>query len=181
MTTLGLGLRAEVISHDKDVQYGQFAVVYRMGNKQSRTPVELAEVPADAVLPEPLPLEEPMLASVQSACVEVRGMNEDIHFQTDSDELSADGIALIDQVRERLASCSDLTVELVGHTDSIGAEVYNQALSERRANAVKQKMYSMGAESFRITSKGYGETQPKSSNKTIDGRKQNRRVEFVLR
>src|SRR6059036_2623110 len=67
-----------------------------------------------------------------------------------------------------------------GHTDSIGSDAYNQRLSERRANAVGDYMIARGIEAQRITTKGWGESKPIASNKTKEGRAQNRRVEITV-
>ncbi len=70
--------------------------------------------------------------------------------------------------------------EINGHTDSIGSEQYNQTLSEKRAQAVMQKLIEIGLDRARLTYKGYGETQPLSTNDTKEGREQNRRVEATI-
>lgn len=67
-----------------------------------------------------------------------------------------------------------------GHTDSTGADSYNQQLSERRANAVRDFLLANGIAASRVTAKGYGESQPIASNNTSQGRQQNRRVEISL-
>ena len=66
-----------------------------------------------------------------------------------------------------------------GHTDSIGSDAYNQRLSERRANAVRDYMVSRGIDAQRITTKGWGKSKPIASNKTKEGRARNRRVEIT--
>jgi OOP family OmpA-OmpF porin len=72
----------------------------------------------------------------------------------------------------------DLRIEVAGHTDSRGAEAYNQDLSERRANAVATYLRDAGVTNS-VSARGYGESQPVASNDTDEGRQQNRRV--VLR
>ncbi|MBX5462834.1 MAG: OmpA family protein [Steroidobacteraceae bacterium] len=67
-----------------------------------------------------------------------------------------------------------------GHTDNVGSDQVNQALSERRANTVAQYLRSKGIVDQRIATVGYGETRPIASNDTPDGRQQNRRVELTL-
>lgn len=69
-----------------------------------------------------------------------------------------------------------LTVEIQGHTDSIGSEAYNLGLSTKRAEAVKQHMVKKGINPSRMTTKGFGESKPVASNRTSDGRAHNRRV-----
>ena len=68
----------------------------------------------------------------------------------------------------------------IGHTDSIGADAYNQKLSVRRAESVKSYLVSKGVEPNRIYTEGKGEKQPVASNKTADGRQKNRRVEIEV-
>ena len=68
-------------------------------------------------------------------------------------------------------------VVLSGHTDSVGTEAYNQKLSEKRANAVAKALEELGVSADKITSIGYGELKPIASNKTKEGRAENRRVE----
>ena len=67
-----------------------------------------------------------------------------------------------------------------GHTDSVGTPAYNQTLSEQRAAAVSNYLGAEGVPSSRITSIGYGETHPKGSNDTPEGRQLNRRVEIHI-
>jgi OOP family OmpA-OmpF porin len=66
-----------------------------------------------------------------------------------------------------------------GHTDSDGDDAFNQTLSEARAKTVMDKLTSMGISTDRLTSKGWGETMPVTSNETAEGKAENRRVEFV--
>ncbi|NOQ65066.1 MAG: OmpA family protein [Methyloprofundus sp.] len=73
-----------------------------------------------------------------------------------------------------------LTVELNGHTDSTGPAAYNLGLSERRAIAVKNHLVKKGIDANRLTTKGFGETQPIASNDTREGRAENRRVGFTI-
>ena len=71
----------------------------------------------------------------------------------------------------------DITLELEGHTDSLGPDEYNQKLSEDRAAAVKAKIVEdYGIAANRITTNGYGETRPIADNNTDEGRARNRRV-----
>ncbi|MGO9613227.1 MAG: OmpA family protein [Dissulfurispiraceae bacterium] len=72
-------------------------------------------------------------------------------------------------------------IKLEGHTDSVGTKQYNQALSERRALAVKEYLVKGGGiDKARITTAGYGESQPIATNKTKEGRAENRRVEVLI-
>ncbi|WP_299115684.1 OmpA family protein [uncultured Winogradskyella sp.] len=74
---------------------------------------------------------------------------------------------------------ADFAIE--GHTDSVGSKSTNQALSERRANAVRDYLIANGISADRLTAAGYGEDNPIATNKTRAGRKENRRVEVKLK
>jgi len=94
---------------------------------------------------------------------------------------------LLGGARERLAKVSgivlaypSLHLSVEGHTDSIGTDDYNQQLSEKRAQAVREYLVQQGISSDAISASGFGKTAPVASNDTPDGRKQNRRVELVL-
>jgi outer membrane protein OmpA-like peptidoglycan-associated protein len=89
--------------------------------------------------------------------------------------------------REKLAKVAGivlahpgLTLEVEGHTDSIGSDEYNQKLSEARASAVRDYLAGQGIKSDAITARGFGKTQPVASNSTAEGRQRNRRVEMVV-
>lgn len=89
--------------------------------------------------------------------------------------------------RERLARISgivlaypDLKLEIEGHTDSIGSDAFNQRLSERRADSVRDYLVNANVPGDNVVSRGFGKTQPVADNKTAAGRKLNRRVEMVV-
>jgi outer membrane protein OmpA-like peptidoglycan-associated protein len=73
-----------------------------------------------------------------------------------------------------------LHLQVEGHTDSVGSDEYNQQLSERRADAVRDYIVQQGISAQSIEAKGFGKTDPIASNETTEGRQQNRRVELVL-
>jgi len=73
----------------------------------------------------------------------------------------------------------DLKFEVDGHTDNSGNAQHNMELSQQRADAVKKQLVSMGIDASRLTTKGFGDTKPISTNDTPDGKSNNRRVEFV--
>lgn len=107
-------------------------------------------------------------------------LNADTFFDFDKDTLKPEGRQVLDQVAAQANSINLETLIAVGHTDSIGTEQYNQGLSERRANTVKQYLVSKGIDSNRIYTEGKGELQPVASNATREGRAQNRRVEIEI-
>jgi len=73
------------------------------------------------------------------------------------------------------------TIEVAGHTDSIGSAAYNQRLSERRAGSVANYLEGIGVNGSRIDAVGYGKSQPRATNSTANGRQLNRRVEIHIR
>ncbi len=75
---------------------------------------------------------------------------------------------------------ADAKVEITGHTDSVGNSEFNQVLSERRAASVKAYLVERGVAAERISVNGYGESRPRASNDTIEGRRRNRRVEIKV-
>jgi outer membrane protein OmpA-like peptidoglycan-associated protein len=72
-------------------------------------------------------------------------------------------------------------VEIQGHTDNRGNDAYNLDLSQRRADSVRAWLISAGVSADRTVAKGYGETQPLTSNKSRNGRARNRRVQFIIK
>jgi len=89
--------------------------------------------------------------------------------------------------REKLAKIAGivsghpgLKLDVEGHTDSVGAEAYNQHLSEQRGDSVRDYLVQQGMAGTSVTAKGFGETQPVSTNDTAQGWQQNRRVELVI-
>jgi outer membrane protein OmpA-like peptidoglycan-associated protein len=89
--------------------------------------------------------------------------------------------------REKLARISGiilahpgLTMQVEGHTDSVGSDEFNQTLSEKRAFAVRDYLTGQGINAASITARGFGKTQPVVSNDTAAGRQQNRRVEMIV-
>jgi OOP family OmpA-OmpF porin len=106
--------------------------------------------------------------------------NADTFFDFDKSTLKPEGRQLLDQVAQQASGIDLETIIAVGHTDSIGTEAYNQKLSERRAASVKSYLVSKGIDPNRIYTEGKGELNPIASNKTKEGRAQNRRVEIEI-
>jgi OOP family OmpA-OmpF porin len=100
-----------------------------------------------------------------------------VQFGFDSDVITEDSAVILDEVA-RMMKNSPKNVEVSGHTCSIGAAEYNQALSQRRANAVKNYLVKKGIPASSITATGYGESQPKFDNRTNEGCRLNRRTEI---
>lgn len=101
-------------------------------------------------------------------------------FAFDSAELTSEASAVLDQVASRLTGANLVSVRVVGHTDSVGSDGYNQGLSERRAASVVSYLSSHGVPAEKLSSSGQGESQPVADNGTDEGRAQNRRVELFV-
>jgi outer membrane protein OmpA-like peptidoglycan-associated protein len=104
----------------------------------------------------------------------------DILFDVNQATLKAGAANNVQKIAAILNQYPNYRISVEGHTDSQGSDTYNQSLSERRAAAVLQQLVAGGVSGDRITSKGFGESQPVASNDTPAGRQQNRRVEVVV-
>lgn len=104
----------------------------------------------------------------------------DYLFATNSASLLPGSQPEIQRVANVLRQYPETTIQIAGHTDSQGNEVYNQQLSERRAQAVRNAIVGMGVDPGRVTTIGYGESRPVAGNDTASGRQQNRRVEVRI-
>lgn len=105
---------------------------------------------------------------------------EGVYFDFDKATIKPEGKAVLDQAAALLGKHERVVVEVAGHTDSVGSDAYNQGLSERRANAVKDYLVGKGVTATRLTARGYGESRPVASNDTDAGRAENRRVELIV-
>lgn len=105
---------------------------------------------------------------------------KNIQFETNSDNLTALSIPIINNVADILSKYPNYGVNITGHTDSDGAASSNLTLSDKRAKKCLTYLVSKGIEANRLTAQGYGETKPIASNKTKAGKQANRRVEFDL-
>ncbi|WP_239691525.1 OmpA family protein [Hymenobacter lapidarius] len=103
-----------------------------------------------------------------------------ILFGTNSSSLTPAAAGNIDQLAATLKKYGDTNVVVEGHTDSSGSDAINQPLSERRARAVANEITSQGIDDARITSTGYGSTQPVADNTSVAGKAANRRVEVAI-
>lgn len=137
------------------------------GNVDMRT--ELSEVR----LPEPI-----RLATIENMKTEDISLPlNNLFFETAKYELQPESFPELNRLADLLQS-ENLRIEVQGHTDNVGNEAGNQALSENRAKSVRAYLIERGCNAVSITSKGFGESKPKASNDTEEGRAQNRRVEI---
>jgi OmpA-OmpF porin, OOP family len=104
----------------------------------------------------------------------------DAFFDFDKATLKSEGKAKLDDLVSKMSGVNLEVIIAVGHTDSVGTDAYNQKLSVRRAEAVKNYLTGKGIEKNRVYTEGKGEKQPVADNKTREGRAKNRRVEIEV-
>ncbi|MGI9437366.1 MAG: OmpA family protein [Geminicoccaceae bacterium] len=143
---------------------GRFVIHGNTFDCPKAEPVVAAAAPA----PEPVPVEPVVLASISS----------DVAFDLNKAELKPSFYGTLDQIITSLNESPETRFDIIGHADSTGEESYNQDLSERRAAAVADYLVRGGIAPGRFTASGRGELDPVASNKTREGRAQNRRVDI---
>ncbi len=101
-------------------------------------------------------------------------------FETGKADLTAGGIRDVEKIATIAKQNPNRAIVVEGHTDSIGTNAYNMALSERRAHAVQDLLVQNGVPADKISIRAYGKTFPVASNKTSDGRQLNHRVVVTI-
>jgi outer membrane protein OmpA-like peptidoglycan-associated protein len=123
---------------------------------------------------------------VPNAKVERVGEGIEVEFESkvlfdfDQSGLKAAAKTSLNDLATILKKYPDTNIEIQGHTDSKGSDAYNEALSQRRANAVMIYLIDRGIPNSRMNPRAMGEKYPKYTNDTEEGRAQNRRVEFLI-
>ncbi len=106
---------------------------------------------------------------------------DNIQFETNSNKLTAASTIIVDNVANIMKSTTvPFKLNIAGHTDADGSDVFNQKLSVARANAVKAYLQGKGVSADLMTTAGYGESKPLGTNATAEGKAKNRRVEFSI-
>jgi len=105
---------------------------------------------------------------------------KNVFFETGSADLRSESFIELDKLHQLLAETPSIRIQVNGHTDDVGDDQSNQALSENRAKSVYQYLIDKGIDANRILYKGFGEMQPIAPNETEEGRAQNRRTEFMI-
>jgi len=105
---------------------------------------------------------------------------DNIHFNFDKWYLKKESLDILEKIVIIMKRNNQLELEVRGHTDSTGDKSYNQQLSEKRADAVIEYMVKNGISPERLKAVGLGESKPIVSNKTLEGRRKNRRTEFFF-
>ncbi len=113
--------------------------------------------------------------------VSFSGVIEGVNFHTNSDRLTEKATVILDNAAMEMNRFPSVNVIIVGHTDNQGGTAFNKDLSIRRAKTVARYLVSKGVKANRLRYAGKGESQPRATNDTRDGRAINRRVEFILK
>jgi len=183
----GLGLRAEFISYEGDINYGQVALLFRFGKQRRRKVIEnvVAREPVQEppVIAKPAP--EPVLSAAVkepkvNPCDRLKGVMEGVNFHSNSAELTRESIGILRSAANVLIRCKSKTITVAAHTDSVGDAVFNETLSAKRARSVVNFFVRQGISRHRLVPSAFGETSPIDTNSTKEGRRRNRRVELLL-
>jgi outer membrane protein OmpA-like peptidoglycan-associated protein len=107
-------------------------------------------------------------------------VGNEVVFAPSSDELEPEFRTVLDNVASLMNANADVTAVIEGHADADGSRSQNLSLSQRRADAVVDYLVGKGIERVRMVAVGRGSEEPIADNSTAEGRKQNRRIEFVI-
>jgi len=102
-------------------------------------------------------------------------------FEFDAYTLNQNAEREIKKLHDYLQSHQEITITIIGHTDNMGSDAYNKRLSTKRAKSIVDYLVALGLSTERIIYKGYGSKEPRATNTTDAGRKENRRVQFILK
>ncbi len=103
-----------------------------------------------------------------------------IFFETGKATLTSQSRVELEKAIDLMKTNLSMIIEVGGHTDNVGDDAFNMKLSHERAKSVREYLVSGGIVSERVQAKGYGESNPVATNDTEDGRKSNRRTEFII-
>jgi OmpA-OmpF porin, OOP family len=103
-----------------------------------------------------------------------------IRFDFDKSTIKPEFYPILDAAVQALKQRPDSRIEIQGHTDSIGTQAYNRSLAKRRAEAVQAYLIRQGVARGNLSVNSFGEDMPVANNQTAEGRRMNRRVEFIV-
>ena len=166
---IGVGIAAAGVALGAGVGY---LICSLMEEEPEPEPRRAPPPPAPRAAPTP-----PPAPAKPDPCSE-RVTLEGVRFAHDKSALAPNAPMILDETVTALQRCPGRQVRLSAHTDSTGSDKYNEALSQRRAESVRQYLVSHGIDASRIEAHGYGESQPIADNATEEGRAKNRRVEI---
>lgn len=202
----GLGVRGEFVGHDTDATFLQLGLVYRFGDAAGSRTRPLSDDRADGARPSPVPAPSGTISSSPldsdtdgvpdnvdqcrdtaigspvdaTGCDVFGGAIEGVNFESGSDRLTDGALAELDSVAATLSRYPEVSVLIDAHTDNTGDAEANLQLSRRRAIAVARYLVEQGIAGDRLRPRAFGESRPRNSNATAEGRAANRRVEFSV-
>lgn len=140
------------------------------------------DIRAPKIVAKPKPKPTPKVAAISCQNEFKNLLSKDkIHFETAKAEIKQLSYKLLDSLYNISKKCPKAIISIEGHTDSVGSKVNNQALSEKRAEAVKEYFIKKGMNAKNLIAIGHGETKPIGDNFAKDGRAKNRRIEFIIK
>jgi outer membrane protein OmpA-like peptidoglycan-associated protein len=128
-----------------------------------------------------LPAAGPLAVSACQKALDATQTVSKVLFPSASAEITRAASSALDALTSILRRCPDARIEIAGHTDNVGDEAPNQALSQRRAEAIRRYLLLQGVPAARLSAIGYGSKQPIAQNDDESGRADNRRIEFLLK
>jgi OOP family OmpA-OmpF porin len=183
-----LAMRAEVeryrindgVQNRNNVDFYSLNLVYKMGRpapvmRPTPPPEPTPVAPTPLVITETMPTPAPVVVKPVPVSEKINFSAEAL-FDFDKAVVKPDGKIALDQMLNSLQNMDTEVMVTVGHTDAIGSDTYNQALSIRRAEAVKAYLITRGIATERVYTEGQGERQAIADNSTSEGRAKNRRV-----
>lgn len=178
--------RAEQLARDV---YGVRSITNQLTITASEPAIELEPKPDENTKLEPIgkkiPITTPKLEPLpEYTCQQDFDFllaNEKIRFATNSAEIDASSYALLTDLIDITNQCSEVNIEISGHTDSRGSNDYNQHLSQERATSVMNHLIHNGVDADRLSAVGHGEAYPIADNDTPEGLAKNRRIEFNVK
>jgi OOP family OmpA-OmpF porin len=165
----GAGIAAAIMLAGAGIGYLGCSLMQREAEPEPRQAAPAPPPPPPPAEPPPPPKPDPCTQLVRL---------EGVKFAYNESELDPSAGAILDETIAALQGCPEKRVRLSAHTDSVGSEPYNDALSQRRADSVRAYLVSRGIDASRIEARGFGESSPIADNSTDEGRAQNRRVEL---
>lgn len=189
--------RYEFIQHTPGIPNNPGDVVFGVGLQLmfgAHTPPPPPVAKALPPPPPPEPAPPPPPPAPAPTCVAPAGLQVDancriieqtlvvraVDFEFNSAQLTAPARQTLDEVAASLVKQPELKIEIQGYTDSTGSPEYNLRLSQKRAESVRDYLMGKGVNPAALTAKGFGVANPIATNKTTDGRAQNRRVAFQV-
>lgn len=203
----GIGRNPENLSWPSDIKVDNNNMIYVTdGGDNGRVQVyeliipkvEVAESVPELPAPEPVVEEKPEpvveisppvpVVEIEVTPIELEQKEEEIisdvfknlEFKSGSDIIESYSYDYLDKLYEVLVKKPQYKLHIAGHTDNTGSEEENLVIGQKRADAVKKYLQDKGIDPSRITTVSYGESKPIADNSTEEGRKINRRVEFII-